>query len=215
MEKMKLMTDYDDLKNEFIEKVQKDKILSSDYSFIHKAVLFGESKHKNQKAKYDQGLYFRHCLRVASNLLSESDRDKDLIVGALLHDIVEDTDTTLAEIKEIFGDGVELFVKGMTKAPTEYKEKWGENRYYNEGFFGPLKEASKKDKRIWKIKLSDRSDNLSNYYLWAPYEKLANYTWESEQFINFTKENNVKTVLIDIVLKQITIYHNLIKNGKR
>ena len=74
-----------------------------------------------------------------------------------MHDTVEDTDTSYEELKTEFGDRVTLLVKGMTKLSLK-KVKNSED-----GLFGPLTKASEKDVRIWKIKLSDRADNLKTY----------------------------------------------------
>ena len=129
-----------------------------------------------------------------------------MIIGALLHYTVEDTETTLDEIKEIFGDMVELFVSDMTKVSSKYKNEWGRERYYNEGFFDRLKNDGKTVPRVWKIKLSDKHENMKDFHLWAPAERLVDYKWEVEQFISFANDFKVVTLLIGDVTRHVAEY---------
>lgn len=146
-------------------------------------------------------------------MIEEGDCDSTLIIAALLHDSVEDTNTTIKEIESIFGKEVMILVKGMTKVPGKYKKLWGRERYYNEGFFGRLKDASKHDKRIWKLKMSDRYDNMKDYHKFQPVKKIKDFVWETEQFINFARQDGVLTPLMTKLQTQIDSYHKIIKNN--
>ena len=66
------------------------------------AVIFACQKHSGQRRKLSDSPYFLHPMEVASIVGTMSD-DQNLLAAAVLHDTVEDTDTTLEEIKEKFG----------------------------------------------------------------------------------------------------------------
>lgn len=204
------MKTYEEIKNNFLEHIKTDELLKNDAKEIHVAIAFGEEKHKVQLRKFNKDPYFIHCLRVATNLLIETDRDKDLIIAALLHDTVEDTETTIEEIDEKFGEGVKILVKGMTKVPGKFKKEWGAERYYNEGFIGRLIDAAKKDARVWKIKLSDRTDNMADYHKWQGKNKIKSYVWEAEQFLNHVEEFKVTTPLVETLKEKLKEYYPLI-----
>jgi GTP diphosphokinase / guanosine-3',5'-bis(diphosphate) 3'-diphosphatase len=81
-----------------------------------KAISFAAKKHKLQKRKgADEEPYVNHVLEVA-NLLANVGKveDFDVLIAAVLHDTVEDTDTTEAEISEHFGRNVGKMVLEVT-----------------------------------------------------------------------------------------------------
>ena len=199
------------IKQEFLDKIKSHEILSQDQNDIIKALNFGEKKHSNQKRKYNEDPYFIHPIRVAKNMITETDTNRDLIIGALLHDTVEDTNTEFEEIEKDFGSGVKILVWGMTKVNSSYKKKWGRERYYNEGFFGPLKKTAETDPRIWKIKLSDRSDNMMDYHKFQPKEKIKEYAWETEQLLNFAHEYKISSPLVNRLKGQLKEYLDLLE----
>lgn len=80
---------------------------------LRAAGLFAACKHMYQKRKYTFEPYVLHVFNVAK-LVSSVTNDEDMIIAALLHDTVEDTDTTLDEIKNEFGTRVRDFVDGLT-----------------------------------------------------------------------------------------------------
>jgi (p)ppGpp synthase/HD superfamily hydrolase len=209
------MSHYNNLKENFLQDIKKNSRLKTYYTLINDAIVFGEKKHSEQVKKYDQTPYFFHCISVASNLLYESDTDKNLIIAALLHDTVEDTDTLFDEINEYFDSSVEILVKGMTKAPSEYKNDWGKERYYNEGIFNRLKKASENDYRVWKIKLSECIENMKDFHLWAPIEEVKDYLWEAEQIVKFTEEYKIKSPLIEKLKTLIFEYHEFIRKKEQ
>jgi len=80
---------------------------------ILKAYLFAIKKHKGQKRKSGQD-YIIHPVLVASYLAKDG-YDKEAIMGALLHDTIEDTSATSEEILKLFGPEVTNIVEGVTK----------------------------------------------------------------------------------------------------
>ncbi|MBE7022671.1 MAG: bifunctional (p)ppGpp synthetase/guanosine-3',5'-bis(diphosphate) 3'-pyrophosphohydrolase [Ruminococcaceae bacterium] len=100
--------------------------------------------------------YIIHPLSVAQ-ILAELELDCDSLVGALLHDVVEDTDCTIAEISREFGDGVGIIVDGVTKlSKIQYTTK-EEQQIEN---LRKMFLAMAKDIRVILIKLADRLHNM-------------------------------------------------------
>lgn len=127
---------------------------NSDKQLIERAYRFSEEKHKDQKRNSGEP-YFTHALAVATNC-ARLGMDVETIVGALLHDVLEDTDTTEEEINEQFGENVLFLVKGVTKlGKLKYQ---GRERHVESlrKFFVAIAE----DIRVLIIKLADRLHNV-------------------------------------------------------
>jgi GTP diphosphokinase / guanosine-3',5'-bis(diphosphate) 3'-diphosphatase len=125
-----------------------------DLSLITRAYTFSEQKHSGQKRNSGEP-YFTHALEVAKNC-ARLGMDVETIVGALLHDTLEDTDATEDEIKDQFGDQVLFLVKGVTKlGKLKYQ---GRDRHVESlrKFFVAISE----DLRVLIIKLADRLHNV-------------------------------------------------------
>ena len=88
----------------------------NDVSLLLKAVKFSAEKHKTQRRKGAEGSpYINHPIDVAEMLWNAgSVRDIQVIVAAILHDTVEDTQTTPSEIEEHFGPEVRSLVQEVT-----------------------------------------------------------------------------------------------------
>jgi GTP diphosphokinase / guanosine-3',5'-bis(diphosphate) 3'-diphosphatase len=126
----------------------------ADLDMIKLAFEFAKNAHKGQKRLSGEP-YFVHSLATAETL-AEIKADTPTIIAGLLHDVPEDTDTTLEEIKENFGTEVAELVKGITKLSTvKYR---GIDRYVEN-----LKKmfiAAAQDSRVMVIKFADRLHNL-------------------------------------------------------
>jgi GTP diphosphokinase / guanosine-3',5'-bis(diphosphate) 3'-diphosphatase len=83
---------------------------------IFEALRFSADKHKLQKRKGASGIpYINHPIEVTSLLIRTMDApSKELIMSALLHDTLEDTNTKPSEIKELFGDRIMNIVTEVT-----------------------------------------------------------------------------------------------------
>ena len=88
---------------------------NADMELIDKAVRYADEKHKSQKRK-DGSPYIIHPLAVAE-IVVEMGMDMDAILGALLHDCIEDTDASHEEIEKLFGSFV-IFVHKMHRTHT-------------------------------------------------------------------------------------------------
>ena len=80
---------------------------------LNKALTFCINKHKGQLRKYTNDPYHTHCVRVMKKLQTVTN-DIEMLIAALLHDTVEDTNTTIEEIRIHFGNRVAYLVKGLT-----------------------------------------------------------------------------------------------------
>lgn len=89
-----------------------------------KAIAFAAEKHKGQCRKdADASPYINHSIAVATVLAEEGDvRDEELLLAAVLHDTVEDTETTFAELEAHFGAAVAGVVREVTDDKTLKKE---------------------------------------------------------------------------------------------
>ena len=126
-----------------------------DKHIIMKAYLYAQEKHKNQLRKSGEP-YIIHPLNVAY-ILANLGLDTETICAALLHDVVEDTETTYEDIKKQFGQEIAQIVEGVTKLNYLFQsieEKQAEN--YKKMFI-----AMEKDIRIIILKLADRLHNIN------------------------------------------------------
>jgi len=137
-----------------------------DESLITKAYIFARTAHGNQ-IRHSGEPYFSHPIAVAE-IAIELKLDQSSVITALLHDVVEDTEISLEEIKKIFGEEVANLVDGVTKLgkleviPTN--EKFAEN-------FRILTIAMSRDIRVLLIKLADRLHNMRTLYFVPSKEK--------------------------------------------
>ena len=122
---------------------------------IKEAAEYIIKKHEGQYRKSGEP-YYIHPIE-ASKILADLKLDKTTIISGLLHDVVEDTDTTLEEISEKFGDDVALIVNGVTKIGkykfTSREEAEAEN-------FRKMLVSMAKDIRVILVKLADRLHNV-------------------------------------------------------
>lgn len=85
----------------------------ADRELVMRAYRMAEEAHRGQKRLSGEP-YIHHCVAVAS-ILAELKVPAEVIAAGLLHDTVEDTSVTLADIRREFGDTVKLLVDGVTK----------------------------------------------------------------------------------------------------
>ncbi len=136
-------------------KTIKEYNVSGDLAVVEKAYNYAVTKHEGQLRKSGEE-YVNHPIEVAK-IIAEMGLDTSSVAAALLHDVVEDTDTTDAEIKEQFGETIALLVYGVTKLGkipyTSKEEQQVEN-------LRKMFLAMAQDIRVIVIKLADRLHNL-------------------------------------------------------
>jgi GTP pyrophosphokinase len=128
---------------------------STDEDALNRAYVYAMQAHGAQtRASGDP--YFSHPIEVAG-ILTDMRLDHATIITALLHDTVEDTDATLAEIRKLFGDDVARLVDGVTKLNRielqSDRTKQAEN-------LRKLVIAMSEDIRVLLVKLADRLHNM-------------------------------------------------------
>ena len=127
----------------------------ADVELLRRAYVFSAYEHKGQ-VRHSGEPYLVHPLEVA-DLLAEMKLDVVAIAAGLLHDIVEDTQTSIDRIKELFGPDIAHVVEGVTKLGaiqfSSSEERQAEN-------FRKMLLAMVDDIRVILVKLADRLHNM-------------------------------------------------------
>ena len=116
---------------------------------IDLAERFATQAHEGQKRKYGDEPYINHPRRVAMLVAGHRLATTDMVVAAWLHDTVEDCDTSLMEIYQLFGPGVLNIVDAMSKKPGVKKVD----------YYKTFKDTTEENA---VLKLCDRLDNVSD-----------------------------------------------------
>jgi len=130
---------------------------------VEKALELSIKAHEGQVRKSGEP-YVIHPILVAV-ITAYFSNDEHMVIAALLHDVVEDTETTIEEIEELFGKDVAHIVNGLTKI-TEIREhelissKNNEKLLYSALTFRKMLIAAIDDVRVMVVKLCDRVHNM-------------------------------------------------------
>ncbi|MGL4321254.1 MAG: HD domain-containing protein, partial [Paracoccaceae bacterium] len=122
---------------------------------IRRAYAYGMKMHDGQ-FRHSGEPYFTHPIAVAA-ILTEQRLDDATIVTALLHDTIEDTKSTYAEVARQFGNEVAELVDGVTKLTNLQLSSTQSQQAEN---FRKLFMAMSKDLRVILVKLADRLHNM-------------------------------------------------------
>ena len=126
---------------------------------LHEAIKFATIKHNGQVRKGTDVPYIVHPMEVMQILLS-CNASEDVVIAGILHDTLEDTDTTMGEIAQKFGD----YVAQLVASESEDKSKTWEER--KQATIDELKTASLDVKMVCLAdKLSNLRSMLSDYML--------------------------------------------------
>ena len=139
----------------------------ADMELIDKAVAYADEKHKHQKRK-DGSPYIIHPLAVAE-VVTEMGLDIDAILGALLHDCIEDTDASHEEIAGLFGETVAELVEGVTKLTRANFSSTEQAQMEN---LRKMFMAMSKDIRVVLIKIADRLHNMRTMQYQSPAKQI-------------------------------------------
>lgn len=146
-----------------------------DLGLIIKATQFAADKHRNQRRKdADASPYINHPIALASTLCNEGGVDDPVVLcAALLHDTIEDTDTTSQELAEIFGAEIARVVLEVTDDKSLAKEVRKEEQ---------VKHAPHISTEAKLVKLADKICNLRDILAsppadWSAKRKQAYFEW--------------------------------------
>ena len=140
----------------------------ADFALIDKAVDYANNKHISQKRK-DGSPYIIHPLAVAQ-IVTEMGLDMDAILGALLHDCIEDTDASHEEIEKLFGSTVAELVEGVTKLTRADFSSREQAQMEN---LRKMFMAMSKDIRVVLIKIADRLHNIRTMQYQSPAKQIS------------------------------------------
>ena len=211
---VKTMADFtspDILYKELIDSVKKYHP-STDISMIEKAYHIADEAHKGQLRKSGEP-YIIHPLCVAI-ILADLELDKESIVAGLLHDVVEDTVMTPEEIKQEFGEEVEVIVDGVTKlTQLSYKVDKVEEQAEN---LRKMFLAMAKDIRVILVKLADRLHTMRTLKYMKPEKQKEKARETMEIYAPIAHRlgiSKIKVELDDLSLKYLEpeVYYDLVE----
>jgi guanosine-3',5'-bis(diphosphate) 3'-pyrophosphohydrolase len=164
----------------------------SDLPMVFKALLFAARKHRDQRRKdVEASPYINHPIALADLLCNEAgETDVTVLCSALLHDTVEDTDTTPEELELEFGREIRDIVLEVTddkRLPKLERKRW------------QVEHAEEASRSARLVKLADKTCNLRDLASNPP----ANWTAERvDAYYNWAKE----------VVDRIRGTHELLEN---
>lgn len=142
---------------------------------ILKALDFAACKHRNQRRKdLEASPYINHPITLASLLWNVAEvTDVVVIIGAILHDTVEDTQTTFQELEQEFGQEVQRLVREVTDDKSLPKQKRKQLQ---------IEHAAYLSERAKLVKLADKISNLRDIVAsppkdWSRERKQEYFEW--------------------------------------
>lgn len=164
--------DYADLK----EAARKRCANENELDIVQKAFEFANEAHKNVRRRSGEP-YILHPIAVAKIVVNDIGLGYKSISAALLHDVVEDTDYTIDDIKTLFGDKIASLVEGLTKIKTvlDNEDKNRHNNIYSESLqaenFKRILLTMNDDVRVVLVKLADRLHNCRTIEYMPEYKR--------------------------------------------
>ena len=174
---------------------------NADEEALNRAYVFAMKKHGAQ-LRTSGDPYYSHPVEVAG-ILTKFKLDSTSIIAGLLHDTVEDTNTSVEEIRKLFGDQVAQIVDGLTKLAL-IEQKSANNKQAEN--FRKLLLAMSEDIRVLLIKLADRLHNMRTIHYCAA-DKRARISKETLDIYAPLAERigmqEVKTELEEIAFREL------------
>ena len=139
---------------------------------LDQAIVFATEAHKEQLRKGTEIPYILHPLEAAT-IVGTMTTDDEIIAGAVLHDVVEDTDTTVAQIEELFGARVAGFVASESENKRENLPSESTWKIRKQETLDHLKNAP------IEIKMITLGDKLSNIRaIYRDYIAIGDELWQ-------------------------------------
>ncbi|MGL5318801.1 MAG: RelA/SpoT family protein [Bacteroidales bacterium] len=151
VEDQQIEQEFQELLNDYLSSNHRKKV-----EIITKAFLFAKNAHAGMRRKSGEAYIF-HPIAVARIVAREMGLGSTSIVSALLHDVVEDTEYTVEDIRMMFGDKVAEIVEGLTKIAGGI---FGDKTSSQAENFRRLLLTMAKDVRVILIKMADRLHNM-------------------------------------------------------
>ncbi len=174
---------------------------AADAGLIERAYTYSEWAHRNQRRRSGEP-YFVHPVGVAS-IIADLHLDTASVCAGLLHDVVEDTESTLSDVANNFGTEIARLVDGCTKLNNiDFSSR--EDRQAES--FRKMVVAMAKDLRVLLVKLCDRLDNMRSLDHMKPesQERIATETMEIyAPLANRLGMQTLKSELEDLALKYL------------
>lgn len=141
--------------------------MQNDLSLFLKAVKFSAEKHRHQRRKDERASpYINHPIEVANVLWTSGDvYDLTTIVGAILHDTIEDTNTTPEEIRINFGEDILALIQEVTDDKSLPKKERKRQQ---------IEKAPLLSCRAKQIKIADKICNINDIVNYPP----QNWSWQ-------------------------------------
>ncbi|MCB0548782.1 MAG: bifunctional (p)ppGpp synthetase/guanosine-3',5'-bis(diphosphate) 3'-pyrophosphohydrolase [Phaeodactylibacter sp.] len=189
----------------------KSEMTEEDRINIRQAYELAVQAHSEQRRKSGEP-YILHPIAVAKICADEIGLGPTAIISALLHDVVEDTDVTLEDIRKKFGDRIGKIVDGLTKLDSAYNAEspQAEN-------FRKVLSTLVEDVRVVLIKMADRLHNMRTLGAMPRHKQLkiaAETSYVYAPLAHRLGLHNIKTEYLDLCMK-ITDpenYHEIARN---
>ena len=202
---------------DLIEKVKTYNQNEKDIQLINDAFDYAYKKHFGIKRITGED-YINHPLNVAY-ILTDINADAECLAAALLHDTIEDTDSTFKQIEEKFGSEVASLVDGVTKINRLHFANAGEQMAANQR---KILVGLSEDVRVIIIKLADRLHNMRTLYV-MPEEKQKKKSKETLEILTPVADrlgiNKIKSELEDLSLRYLkpNVYFDIVEklNAKK
>lgn len=136
----------------------------ANFALIRSAFDYAEAQHRGQNRK-DGSPYITHPLAVAQIVAEELHLDSESIAAALLHDTIEDTDSTYEDVARLFSTTIADLVEGVSKLTRVQATSKAEEQMEN---LRKMLLAMSKDIRVILIKVTDRLHNMRTMEYQSP-----------------------------------------------
>lgn len=186
-----------------------DRNAKESHSLLNKAIIFAVKRHTGQTRKGTNIPYITHPLETLA-ILNSMRADMYLLSAGVLHDVLEDTDTTKEELIDLFGEEIAELVNEHTE---DKNKSWDERKKHG------IKELEEATKRMKMLVMADKVSNLRNLLIdyttcgadiWkrfnAPKEKQA---WYYSKIIDALADMQVFDDTADIYWEMVGLYKDI------